>query len=375
MDNKLLKTRTWVEIDKGALLYNQERIRASIPQGCEVMAVIKADAYGHGSTEVASTLSDKVECFGVATAYEAIELRKNGIENDILILSGIENELFSELVEYDIMPTIFDVKSAECLNVLAKGKKVGCFIAVDTGMSRIGFPDNDEGFDAITKISKLENLEIKGIFSHFARADEKDKTSALSQLSRFESFTKRLEENGINVGKKSLANSAGITELDAAFDMVRAGIILYGVYPSNEVDRSKISLKPVLSLKTKVEYIKTLPEGVGISYGHIYVTDRTTRVATLCAGYGDGVPRLLSNRCSVLINGKRAPIIGRVCMDQMMVDVTDIEGVKVGDTVTIIGKDKDASISVEELAEAAETIPYELLCSFSRPRLPRIYID
>ena len=375
MDNKLLKTRTWVEIDKKALLYNQEQIRNCIPQGCDVMAVIKADAYGHGSTEVASVLSDKVECFGVATALEAIELRKNGIENDILVLSGVGEDFFPELVEYDIMPAIFDIKSAERLNALAKNKKVGCFVAVDTGMSRIGFSDNEEGFEKIIEISKLKNFEIRGVFSHFARADEKDKTSALSQLSRFKKFVKKLEDAGVSLGKKCLSNSAGILELDAAFDMVRAGIIIYGVYPSDEVDRSKISLKPVLSLKTKVECVKTVPEGTGISYGHIYVTERATKVATLCAGYGDGVPRLLSNRGSVLINGKRAPIIGRVCMDQMMVDVTDIEGVETGDIATIIGTDGDASISVDELAEAAETISYELLCSLSRPRVPRIYLD
>lgn len=375
MDNKLLKTRTWIEIDKSALLYNHDRIRTLLPNGCAVMAVVKADAYGHGATEVASLLSDRVECFGVASVYEAMELRKNGIENDILILGGTEEELFPELAEYDIMPSIFDLRAAEALSAAAVGKKAGCFIAIDTGMSRIGFSDDQTGFECVKKAAELSNIEIKGIFSHFARADEADKTSALDQLSRFAGFVGRLEAAGISVGRRCLSNSAGIMELDAAFDMVREGIILYGIYPSDEVDRSRISLHPVLSLRTRVELVKSVPAGTGVSYGHICVTERATKIATLCAGYADGVPRLLSNCGSVLLRGKRAPIIGRVCMDQMMVDVTDIPGVEAGDVATIIGRDGDAYISVDEIADEAQTISYEILCSLSRPRLPRIYIN
>ena len=197
----------------------------------------------------------------------------------------------------------------------------------------------------------------------------------MDQLSRFAGFAGRLEAAGISVGRRCLSNSAGIMELDAAFDMVREGIILYGIYPSDEVDRSRISLHPVLSLRTRVELVKSVPAGTGVSYGHICVTERATKIATLCAGYADGVPRLLSNCGSVLLRGKRAPIIGRVCMDQMMVDVTDIPGVEAGDVATIIGRDGDAYISVDEIADEAQTISYEILCSLSRPRLPRIYIN
>lgn len=374
MDNKFLKTRTWTEIDRGAITRNNERVKSLLPAGTGVMAVVKADAYGHGAVEVATLLADKVDSFGVASVYEAVELRKNGIENDILILGGTEGDFFSDLVEYDIMPSIFDIKSAVKLSEAANGKKAGCYIAVDTGMSRIGFTDDLSGLESIKTVSHLPNIEIRGIFSHFARADESDKTSANEQIKRFESFTDRLKAAGVNVGKVCLCNSAGILELDVPYDMVREGIILYGVYPSDEVDRSRIELEPALSLKTRVELVKTVPEGTGISYGHIWVTDRMTRVATLCAGYADGVPRLLSNSGSVLLHGKRAPIIGRVCMDQMMVDVTDIPEVEVGDIATIIGKDGDSVITVDEVAEGAETIPYEILCSLSRPRLPRIYL-
>lgn len=374
MDNRLLMTRTWVEIDRGALLQNHGRVREMLPPGCGIMAVVKADAYGHGAVEVAGLLSDRVECFGVASAYEAFELRKNGIENDILILGGTSKELFPELVACGIMPSVFDEGAAEALSAAAGDGAAPCFIAVDTGMSRIGFPDDTNGFESIRRIVSLGNIAIKGIFSHFARADEADKTSAQAQLTRFRRFTSRLDAAGISVGLKCLSNSAGIMELDAAFDMVREGIILYGIYPSDEVDRTKIPLRPVLSLKTRVELVKTVPPGTGVSYGHISVTERTTKIATLCAGYADGVPRLLSNCGSVLIRGKRAPIIGRVCMDQMMVDVTDIPGVSENDTATIIGRDGDAYISVDEVAAEAETIPYEVLCSLSRPRLPRVYI-
>ncbi len=375
MDNRLLKTRTWIEIDRGAILHNFERISAMLPKGCAVMAVVKADAYGHGAAEVAALLSDRAACFGVASVYEALELRRNGIENDILILGGTEEELYPELTEYDIMPSVFTRRAAEALSAAAVGKKAACCIAVDTGMTRIGFPDDAAGFEEVRRVAALENIEIKGIFSHFARADERDKASALEQLSRFVRFTDRLAAAGVPFGKRCMANSAGIMELDAAFDMVRAGIILYGVYPSDEVDRSRIPLRPALSLKTRVELVKTVPAGTGVSYGHICVTERTTRIATLCAGYADGVPRLLSNCGNVLLRGKRAPIIGRVCMDQMMVDVTDIPGVEAGDIATIIGRDGDAAISVDEIAAEAETISYEILCSLSRPRLPRIYLN
>ncbi len=441
MEQKFLTARTWVEIDRAAILSNHEQVKKHLPPGTSVMAVVKADAYGHGAVEVAGLLSDRVEAFGVASAWEAFELRRNGIENDILILGGTDASCFRELVEYDVMPSLFDLDAASRLNSIAASRaaalggasgsgdsetsvaessaagdsrvgtsgagilgaetsvaepsaadtsaadtsayvrgaeawpyKAGCFVAVDTGMSRIGFPDTADGVSAISAISRMAHLEIRGIFSHFARADEADKASAQEQLGRFRRFLDRLTAAGIPVGKRSISNSAGLMELpDAAFDMVREGIVLYGLSPSSEVTGSGFSLTPALSLKTRVGLVKTVPAGTGISYGHLCVTERPTRVATLCAGYADGVPRLLSGRGSVLLHGKRAPILGRVCMDQMMVDVTDIPGVSVGDVATIIGTDGDASISADEVAEASGTISYEILCSLSRPRLPRVY--
>ena len=373
MENRFLKTRTWIEIDGAALLHNHEQVKACLPAGTKVMAVVKADAYGHGATAVAGLLADRVDCFGVASAWEAVELRQNGIENDILILGGTDRSLYPLLTEYDIMPSIFDYESAKALSEAAGSRPAGCFVAVDTGMTRIGVPDDEAGVAQVKAVAALPMLEIRGIFSHFARADEADKASAIEQKERFLRFTERLDAEGIAYGCRSISNSAGIMELDAAFDMVREGIVLYGVYPSSEVDTTRLTLRPALSLRTRVELVKTVPAGVGVSYGHLHVTERETRIATLCAGYADGVPRLLSDCGDVLIRGKRAPILGRVCMDQMMVDVTDIPEVAVGDVATIIGSDGDAAIPVDEVAALAGTIPYEILCSLSRPRLPRVY--
>ncbi len=373
MENVFSKARTWVEVDPNAILHNHEQVKSLLPRGTRIMAVVKADAYGHGAVEVAGMLADRVDCFGVASAWEAVELRKNGIENDLLILGGTDESLFPLLVELDIMPSIFDYPSAKALSHAAGERKAGFFLAVDTGMTRIGVPDDEEGVTLAKRIAALPNLAIRGVFSHYARADEHNKTSAGEQRERFLAFTDRLKAEGIDYGYRSMSNSAGIMEMNTPLDMVREGIVLYGVYPSDEVDRSRLGLRPALSLRTRVELVKTVPAGFGVSYGHTFVTDRETRIATLCAGYADGVPRLLSGKGSVLIRGKRAPILGRVCMDQMMVDVTDIPDAAAGDAATVIGRDGKSEISVEEVAAHAGTIPYEVLCGFARPRLPRLY--
>ncbi len=372
MESKLLKTRTWVEISPQALLHNHEQIKSLLPEGTKVMAVVKADAYGHGALTVSGLLADRVDCFGVASAWEAIELRKNGIENDLLILGGTDRALFPQLVEYDIMPSLFDWESAKALSDAADRRKAGCYLAVDTGMTRIGVPDDDSGIACVKAIAALPNLEIRGVFSHFARADEADKTSAQSQLDRFLRFTDCLTAEGISCGCRSISNSAGILEMEASLDMVREGILLYGIYPSLDM-KQRLSLRPALSLRTRVELVKTVPAGTGVSYGHGFVTHRETRIATLCAGYADGVPRLLSGRGAVLLHGQRAPILGRVCMDQMMVDVSHIPDVKAGDVATVIGADGEEIITADEVAALAETIPYEVICSLSRPRLPKLY--
>jgi len=374
MEQQWIKARTWLEIDRTALLHNHKQIGELLPEGVDMMAVVKADAYGHGAAAVAELLSDRVSYFGVASAYEAIELRRSGIENEILILGGTDASLYAELLEYGIIPTLFDVEAAEQYVLAAGDREAPCFLAVDTGMSRIGFSDDEAGAEAIASLAALPGLRIVGIFSHFARADEQDKTSALAQIERFRRFLALLDAKKVTYGLRSLCNSAGLMELDAAYDLVRAGIILYGLYPSSEVERERLDLHPVLSFRTRVELVKTVPAGTGVSYGHIAVTERETRLATLCAGYADGVPRLLSGVGCVLLHGKRAPIVGRICMDQMMVDVTDIPEVQVGDVATLIGSDGEAMITADEVAEQAGTISYEILCSLSRPRLPRLYL-
>lgn len=365
-------TRAWVEIDTAALLHNCDTVRALLPPTTALMAVIKADAYGHGALRVAELLSDRVDCYGVASADEAIELRRNGIENDIVILGGTSEEMFPFLLEYDIMPTIFTEKAAKALSEAAGEGKASLFLAVDTGMTRIGFPDDEVGCEAIREIVLDSHLNVCGLFSHFACADEADTTSAERQLARYRTFTEHLAAEGINIGARSLDNSAGLLSLDAAFDMVRTGIVLYGVHPSGEVAK-RLPLRQVLSLRARVKLVKAVPPGVGVSYGHRYVTSRETRIATLAIGYADGVPRLLSEKGSVLIRGKRARILGRICMDQMMVDVTEIDDVKEGDIATVLGCDGEEKITADEIALHAATIPYEILCSFSRPRLPKIY--
>jgi len=374
MEHILLRDRAWVEIDLAAILHNHNEVKRLVPEGIRIMAVIKADAYGHGAKEVAKALTDHVDAFGVATADEAISLRKQGIRNDILILSASHPDTYPVLVEYGIMPTVLDLPSAEALSEAAKGQRAGYYLAVDTGMTRIGVPCGSEGIAVAKKMASLPNLELCGVFSHFACADEADKTSAEEQALRFRSFAQGLRAEGVEPPCFSLSNSAGIMEMDAFHNMVREGIILYGAYPSNEVDRNVLSLRPAMAVKTRVSLVKTVPSGVGVSYGHTFVTEHETRIATLCIGYGDGVPRLLSGKGHVLLHGKRAPILGRVCMDQMMVDVTDIPETAVGDIATVIGRDGEEEITADEVAAHAQTISYEIFCSLNRPRLPRLYL-
>ncbi len=373
MDHVLLRDRAWVEIDLDAILHNHNEVKRLVPEGTRIMAVVKADAYGHGASEVAKVLADHADAFGVATADEAIALRKQGIGNDILILSGSHPETYPAIVEHGIMPTVFDLPSAEALSAATRGRRAGYYLAVDTGMTRIGVPCGEAGIAVAQKIASLPNLELCGVFSHFACADEADKTLAEEQTLRFRSFVQGLCAEGIEPPCLSLSNSAGIMEMNTCYHMVREGIILYGAYPSREVDRSALALRPAMSLKTRVELVKTVPAGVGVGYGHTFVTRRETRMATLCIGYADGVPRLLSGKGHVLLHGKRAPILGRVCMDQMMVDVTEIPETAVGDIATVIGRDGDEEITADEVAAHAETISYEIFCSLNRPRLPRLY--
>ena len=370
----MLPKRVYAEINLDNMIKNIENIKKKT--ATDVMAIIKADAYGHGAVQSASALNGAgVRNFGVATTEEALELRNNNIEGNILILGYVFEEDYQMLVENEVSLTVFDYETAEKINLSAKsvGKKANIHIKLDTGMGRIGFIPSEKSLEDIKKISQLENVFIEGVFTHFACADMKDKTSADKQKKLFMDFTKEIEKF-IHIPIKHICNSAGIMDFDGDFlDMVRSGIITYGLYPSDEVCFENIELHPVMSLKSHIAHIKTVPAGFAVSYGSTFVTDRETVIATIPVGYGDGYPRSLSNSGKVLINGKTAKIIGRVCMDQFMVDVTDIENVKRGTKVTLIGTDGNEKISVEDLSSICGRFNYEFVCDINK-RVPRIYI-
>lgn len=370
------KLRTWAEIDLDAAEKNFESVRRALPPEMKIATVVKANAYGHGAVRFAKLLENKTDYFAVAMTEEAMELRNNGIKTPILILGHVSEFDFAELVSNSVTCTVCDFDEANAISreAIRQNKCADIHIAVDTGMSRIGFDITDESVEEIKKINRLEGVKIEGVFSHFAASDTRDREYARLQLRRFTQFCEKLEKNGIEIKLKHLYNSAAIADFTPQFDMVRQGIILYGLKPSDEVEYKNMKpTVPVMSLKTRVTQIRELPSGVPVSYGCTYVTDKNTRVATLCAGYADGVPRLISNKGSVLIKGKKAPIIGRVCMDQFMVDITDIPDVKTGDVATVFGSDGELTITADEVAQQAQTIGYEIICNINR-RVPRIYI-
>lgn len=375
--NEIFKSlRTWVEINLDALECNFDAVREALPENIKILAVVKANAYGHGAIGVAKFLENKADYLAVAATDEALELRKNGINCPILVLGHIPYGDYDNIVKFNITTAISDFYEAELLSKAAKkaGVNVPLHIAVDTGMNRIGFACNDASIEEIKKIKKLPNIEIEGAFSHLAAADMLDKTYTKMQAEKFDNFVLKLENAGIEVAIKHLYNSAAIADLEKKYDMVRQGIILYGLKPSDEVEFNNINVpKPVMSMKTRVVQVKTLPAGECISYGCTYTTEKETIVATLCAGYADGVTRVLSNNGEVLIRGKRARIIGRVCMDQFMVDVTDIPHVQAGDTATIFGTDGEETILVDEIAKKANTINYEIICNINS-RVTRVYM-
>ena len=364
-------------IDLDAIRFNAATAKNKIPKGTKYLAVIKADAYGHGAVQIARALADIADYFAVATVDEGVEVRAGGVKNDIMVLGYFAPEYYETAIRHDIQPGIFTYESAAELSDAAVrlGKTARCHIAVDTGMSRIGFEPNEESARTVKRISELPNLKIEGIFSHFATADETDKTEALRQRERFDGFCALLAAKGVDIPIKHINNSAGIMEFDRHYDMVRQGITLYGLAPSEEIRRDDYPLKPAMSLISHVSFVKTLPAGRGISYGRTYITDRETRVATIPVGYADGYPRSQSNKGRVLINGAYCPILGRVCMDQLMADVTNAPEVKIGDKVTLVGADGGNAISVEEVAGSDPySFNYEFVCGISR-RVPRIYIS
>ena len=363
---------TYVKIDLDVIEENISAIRRRA--GVDVMAVIKADAYGHGAIQVARLLQDKCAFFGVSSILEAMELRRAGIYNPILILGHTPVSAFSALVQAEIRPTIFHYEDAVALSQAAQRcEKTAAFhFAVDTGMSRIGFQVTDADADICAAIARLPGLQAEGIFSHFATADCADLTEARAQGERFDAFCAMLKDRGVDIPIRHLDNSAGLMNFDNHYEMVRSGIVTYGMYPSEEVDPSALKLRPALQWLSRVTHIKTLPAGRAISYGGTYVTQKPTVVATVPVGYADGYRRSLSGKFYVLIRGRRAPILGRVCMDQMMVDVTDIPDVTLNDRVVLVGRSGDEEITMESIAAAADSFNYEFVCGISR-RVPRVY--
>ena len=365
-------------ISLDAVEQNFREMRKNIAEDTKMIAVVKADAYGHGAVPIAHLIEnhDYIWGFAAATAEEAVHLRQAGITKPILILGIVFDEYFHELVQYDIRPAVCEYDEAKKLSdeAVLQNKTVHIHIALDTGMTRIGYADIPESVEEIKKIAELPNLEIEGMFTHFARADEYDRSPAMVQLERYQDFSKRVEEAGVDIPLHHCSNSAGIIRVpEANLSIVRAGITIYGIYPSSEVERDIVKLAPVMELKSHITYVKDVPAGAAISYGGTYVADKKKRVATIPVGYADGYPRQLSNKGWVLIHGKKAPILGRVCMDQFMADVTEIDNVKKGDEVTLLGRDGDEFISIEEMGDLCGRFSYEFACDIS-PRVPRVYI-
>ena len=354
-------TRVYAPIDLDAIRFNMESMKRNLAPGTGILGVVKADGYGHGAVPAAIAMEPYVD--------------GHGISKRILILGVTHKSQYREMLDADIRPTIFTMEQALPLSQLAEARGViaAVHLALDTGMSRIGMTPDEKGADLATEIAGLPGIYVEGLFTHFARADELDKTSTEEQMERYLHFTELLKERGVEIPIKHCANSAAIIDLPhMGFDMVRAGISVYGLYPSDEVDRSRVPLKPAMGLKSFVTYVKEILPGQAVSYGGTFVADHPMKVATIPVGYGDGYPRSLSGTGYVLIFGKKAPILGRVCMDQFMVDVTGIPGVKEETPVTLIGSDQGEEITVEELAELCGGFHYEMICDLGK-RIPRVY--
>lgn len=365
----------WAEIDLECIKNNIREIRKSTVDK-EIIAVVKADAYGHGAIDIAPVLLENgADKLAVAVITEALELRKGGIEAPIIILGYTPINFTKELIKENLEQTVYDLEYAKELSKIAKKNciDINIHIAVDTGMGRVGFLPNEDGIRSVEAISKLENIKIKGVFTHFSSADEKDKEYTNYQIKKFNEFVKILEDQNINLGCKHLSNSAAILDMEEAhFDAVRPGIILYGYYPSNEVDKKKIKLKPALTLKSQIVHVKELSTGEYISYGRKYRTQRKSIIATLPIGYADGYTRALYGKAYVIVNGKLAPVVGRICMDQCMVDVTDVGLVEVGDEVILLGEENGVKFDADDIAALIDTINYEVICMIGK-RVPRVY--
>lgn len=368
--------RVIAEINLDNIASNMKQIRNKVGDKTKILAVVKADAYGHGAVEISKVcLYNGADWLGVAISDEGKQLRENNIFVPVLILGYTPEPKIDEVIMNDLTQTIFSYDMAEAFSKRAVKLNRICdiHIKIDTGMGRIGFLPNNKSIDEILKIKELPNLNITGIFTHFSTADEKDKSFTYEQYNKFKFVTDKLEEKGIKNIIKHVGNSASIIDIpDFKCDMVRAGIILYGMYPSNQV-LMDLDLKPAMSIKTHISYTKTLDSGMSISYGRTYITKKKTRVATVPVGYADGYSRVLSNKARVIVNGKYAPVIGNICMDQFMIDISEIDDVYPGDEVVLIGTQGASNITAEEIADLRNTINYEVVCDVGK-RVPRVYI-
>ncbi|MGI6683967.1 MAG: alanine racemase [Bacillota bacterium] len=368
----------WAEVDLGAVAHNTREIRRIVKPETKIMAIVKANGYGHGAVQIAQTaLKHGADYLGVAILSEAVKLREQGIDAPILVMGYNTLDQVEEILKFNVTTTVFTLEMAEALSRMAlqKGEKAKIHIKIDTGMGRIGFLPQKETIDLIKEIVNLKGLWLEGIFTHFAVADETDKTFTWQQLEKFTWLISRLEEEGIKIPLKHAANSAAIIDLpETHLDMVRAGILLYGLYPSPGVDHKKINLIPAMELKAKVAFVKKVGSGTSISYGRKFIVPDEAVIASLPFGYADGYIRKLSNQSEILLGGKRVPVVGTICMDQLMVDASQVQGVKIGDEAVIIGRQGSEYIPVEEIAKRLNTINYEIICMLSE-RIPRIYLN
>ncbi len=380
---------TWAEIDLSAYRHNIAELRRITRPGARLMTVVKADGYGHGAVPVATVaLESGADCLGVARLHEAVELRQVGIEAPILIFGLTSPEAVDALLDLDLTAAVFSLAGAEVLaaEAISRDKRLRVHIKVDTGMGRLGLlaamavaeeatgSAADHRFSEVQAIARLPGLQVEGLFTHFATADQADKTYANRQLQRFMELVNRLKQQGLELPLNHTANSAALIDIpESHLDMVRPGIAAYGLYPSAEVDHGRVELRPIMEWKTRIVHLKKVPAGFGVSYGITYETPRPTTLATVAVGYADGLSRKLSSRGLMLVGGQRAPIVGRVCMDLTLLDVGEVSEVAVGDEVVIFGRQGDESLTADEMATALDTINYEIVSTITS-RVPRVYL-
>ncbi|MCI8372017.1 MAG: alanine racemase [Lachnospiraceae bacterium] len=373
-------SRVYAQVDLDAILYNLQQMKQHINENTQIMAVIKTDGYGHGAVPIAEKIQNipYIWGFATATAEEALILRHHQITRPILVLGAVFEEQLEELIRNEVRISIFQIELAHKIQDIAHrlGRQAYIHIKLDTAMSRLGLrPEQEESMAAVQTIAAFPNLILEGIYTHFSKADERDKQTSHVQITKFQDFIERMETLGITFPLKHCANSAGIIDLkEYGFDMVRAGIALYGLYPSEDVQKEQVKLRPAMSLHSQIVCLKEVEAGVSVSYGGTYTTTGNTWIATVPVGYGDGYPRLLSNKGFVLVHGQKAPILGRICMDQFMIDVTAIPDVQEGDEVVLFGPSRESYLSVETLSRLSGRFHYEFVCDLGR-RIPRVYVS